>query len=275
VFRVSIGTIQVGDTDGPGKKVEIVGRLEDKVACISGVGGSGQGQAAARLFAREGAKVVACDLDPDAVDRFAAAVESEGLEILVTTADVTDDASVETWISEAVERYDAIDVLYNHAAYTSFELIEVMPIDAWRKAVLGELDAVFLPCKFALPHMIRQGCGSIVNTASISGLISTELPGLVGGMAHAAGKAGVCGFTRSLAQEYAKHGIRANAICPGAVDLGADSPELQQQERLRRIPLGRMGRPEEFAYTALFLASDESSYITGQSIVVDGGWTIF
>jgi meso-butanediol dehydrogenase / (S,S)-butanediol dehydrogenase / diacetyl reductase len=252
-----------------------VGRLEGKVACISGIGGNGQGQAAARLFAREGARVVGCDLDPDAVDRFVASVESEGLELVVTTADVTDDASVEAWIGEAVERYDSIDVLYNHAAYTSFELIEAMPVDAWRKAVLGELDAVFLPCKFALPHMIGRGGGSIVNTASISGLISTELPGLAGGMAHAAGKAGVCGFTRSLAQEYAKHGIRANAICPGAVDFGADSPTLQQQERLRRIPLGRMGRPEEFAYTALFLASDESSYITGQSIVVDGGWTIF
>lgn len=250
-------------------------RLEHKAACISGVGGRGQGQAAARMFAKEGAVVVGCDVDGEAVERSKHGFRSDGLEVDVVRADVTNPASVEEWIGTAVERHGGIDVLYNHAAYTLFAPLEDMDVEDWRTAVLGELDAVFLPCKFALPHMISRGRGSIINTASISGLISTELPGLVGGMAHAAGKAGVCGFTRSLAQEYAKFGIRANAICPGAVDLGLSTSTDQQEERLRRIPLGRMGRPDEFASTALFLASDESSYITGQSIVVDGGWTIF
>jgi NAD(P)-dependent dehydrogenase (short-subunit alcohol dehydrogenase family) len=253
----------------------MAGRLANKVACISGVAGMGQGRAAALLFAKEGATVVGCDLNEESGKRLESEASDAGLRIEFVPADVTDDASVAAWINLAVSRHGSVDVLYNNAAYTSFALVHEMPTEEWRRAVLGELDAVFLPCKHALPNMIERGRGSIINTASISGLISTELPGLVGGMAHAAGKAGVCGFTRSLAQEYARHGIRANAICPGAVEMVPGLTRESDAEELRRIPLGRRGKPEEFAYTALFLASDESSYITGQAIAVDGGWTIY
>jgi NAD(P)-dependent dehydrogenase (short-subunit alcohol dehydrogenase family) len=122
----------------------------------------------------------------------------------------------------------------------------------------------------------RRG-GAIVNTASISALVSTELPGLCGGMAHAAGKAGVIGFTRSLAHEYAGHRIRANAICPGAIETPSNpllADEAWRREVVRRIPLGRSGTPDDIASAALYLASDEASYVTGQVLVVDGGWTI-
>ena len=252
-------------------------RLADRVVCISGIG-RGQGRAAALLFAREGAVVVGCDLNAEEGEQTAGDIREEGGRVEFTVADAANEADVARWIELAAERHGAVDVLYNNAAFTLFAMVHEMSLDDWRKAIQGELDVIFLGCKYALPHMMRQGRGAIVNTASISGLVSTELPGLTGGMPHAAGKAGVIGFTRSLAQEYARHGIRVNAICPGAIETPSN-PMLNdstfRDEVIRRVPLGRIGTPEDIAHAALYLASDEASYVTGQALVVDGGWTIF
>ena len=192
-------------------------------------------------------------------------------------ADARIESDVARWIGAAVESHGHINVLYNNAAYTHFALHE-MKLEDWQAAVQGELDVVFLGCKHALSHMMRQASGVIVSTASISGLVSTELPGLVGGMAHAAGKAGVMGLTRNLAQEYARHGIRANAIAPGLVETPSN-PGLHvpayRDEAIRRTPLGRIGKPEDVAYAARYLCSDEASFVTGQVLVVDGGWSIY
>jgi len=251
-------------------------RLGGRVACISGVG-RGQGRAAARLFAREGAVVVGCDLNAEEGERTAAEIRDAGGRADVLIADAADESQVARWIAHAADRHGGIDVLYNNAAFTLFTPVHEMALEDWRSAMRGELDVVFLGCKHALPHLMRRGRGAIVNTASISALVSTELPGLVGGMAHAAGKAGVIGFTRSLAHEYARHGIRANVICPGAIatpsNVLLDDPAWRAAV-LARIPLGRIGTPDDVAHAALYLASDEAAYVTGQVLVVDGGWTI-
>src|SRR5262245_6209643 len=248
-------------------------RLAGKIACISGIG-RGQGRAAALRFAAEGARVVGCDLNADEGSRTA---DDSGGGVEFVCANAMEEADVAGWIDAAVTRHGRVDVLYNNAALTLFLPVHEMPLKQWQWAIRAELDVVFLGCKFALPHMMAQRGGSIINTASVSGLISTQLPGLSGGMAHAAGKAGVLGFTRSLADEYARYAIRANAICPGAIET--PSNPLLDDAAFRaalqsRIPLGRIGKPDDVANAALFLASDESAYITGQALVVDGGWTI-
>jgi len=249
------------------------GRVAGKVVCISGIG-RGQGRAAALRFAAEGARVVGCDLNAEEGARTAADAGG-GVEFVPGNA--LDEADVAAWIQTAVTRHGRVDVLYNNAALTLFVPLHEMSLSQWQWAIRAELDVVFLGCRQALPHMLHQGAGTIINTASISGLVSTELPGLVGGMAHAAGKAGVLGFTRSLAHEYARRGIRANAICPGAIET--PSNPLLDDAAFRaaleaKIPLGRVGTPDDIAHAALFLASDESAYITGHALVVDGGWTI-
>lgn len=249
------------------------GRLVGKVACISGIG-RGQGRAAALRFAAEGARVVGCDLNAEEGARTAA---DAGGSVEFVRANAMEEADVAAWIDAAVTRHGRVDVLYNNAALTLFLPVHEMPLAQWQWAIRAELDVVFLGCKHALPHMMAQGGGAIINTASISALVSTELPGLSGGMAHAAGKAGVVGFTRSLAHEYARYAIRANAICPGAIETPSnpllDDPAFRAALQAK-IPLGRVGTPDDVANAALFLASEESAYITGQALVVDGGWTI-
>jgi meso-butanediol dehydrogenase/(S,S)-butanediol dehydrogenase/diacetyl reductase len=267
---------------------ELGPRLAGKVAAISGIA-SGQGRAAAVLFALHGARVVGCDLDgagaravaTDANDA-AMAAESGG-EVIALTADVFREEDAESWIGTAIERYGGLDVLYNNAALADFALVEDMDLERWRRAINIELDGVFLGCRYAFPHLRRDVNGvwsSVINTASVSGMVSTQLPSLSGGMAHATAKAGVIGLTRSLAEEYAPAGIRVNAISPGAVwtpaleRSGRDTPEFFASVTAKLL-IKRRARPEEVAACALFLASDESSYITGVNIPVDGGWTAF
>jgi NAD(P)-dependent dehydrogenase (short-subunit alcohol dehydrogenase family) len=254
----------------------MAGRLAGRVACISGVG-RGQGRAAALVFAREGAIVVGCDLNGAEGGQTVAEIRAAGGGADFVVADAADEAAVARWIALAADRHGGVDVLYNNAAWTLFTALHEMALADWQAAIRGELDIVFLGCKHVLPHMIRRGRGVIVNTASVSALVSTQLPGLVGGMAHAAGKAGVIGFTRSLAHEYAPHGIRANTICPGAIETPSNALLADPTWRAAvtaRIPLGRIGTPEDVAYAALYLASNEAAYVTGQVLVVDGGWTI-
>lgn len=263
-------------------------RLAGKVAAISGIG-RGQGRAAAILFARHGARVVGCDVDEasaartaDEANRLALDAGSGG-QVLAVGADVFTEAGAEAWISTALDRFGHLDVLYNNAATTDFAMVDTMDLDRWRRAIGFELDGVYLGCRHAFPHLRRDLAGawsSVINTASVSGMISTLLPGMAGGMAHAAGKAGVIGLTRSLAEEYAPDGIRVNAISPGSVWTEAltgtdyDTPEFLANVTPKLL-MKRRAQPNEIAQCALFLASDESSYITGVNIPVDGGWTSF
>ncbi|MSO78003.1 MAG: SDR family oxidoreductase [Acidimicrobiia bacterium] len=264
-------------------------RLAGKVAAISGIG-SGQGRAAAILFATHGAKVVGCDVHgrnakeaADEANHAATAAESGG-EVVAVKADVFEEAGVEEWIGTAIERFERLDVLYNNAARGDFAMVEDMDLERWRNAIGFELNGVYLGCRHAFPHLKRDpdsdAWSSVINTASVSGMISTYLPNMGGGMAHAAGKAGVIGLTRSLADEYAPVGIRVNAISPGSVwtpglaEWGYDTPEFLANVTAKLL-IKRRAQPEEVAQCALFLASDESSYITGVNIPVDGGWTSF
>ncbi len=264
-------------------------RLAGKVAAISGIG-SGQGRAAAVLFATHGAKVVGCDVHErhateaaNEANRAAASAGSDG-EVVAVIADVFDEGGVTEWIGTAIERFERLDVLYNNAARGDFAMVEDMDLERWRNAIGFELDGVYLGCRHAFPHLKRDPesdvWSSVINTASVSGMISTYLPSMGGGMAHATGKAGVIGLTRSLADEYAPVGIRVNAISPGSVwtpslaEWGYDTPEFLADVTAKLL-IKRRAQPEEVAFCALFLASDESSYITGVNIPVDGGWTSF
>jgi NAD(P)-dependent dehydrogenase (short-subunit alcohol dehydrogenase family) len=251
-------------------------RLLNKVALISGIA-SGQGRAAALLFARHGAAVVGCDLNRAGAEAVAAQARSNGGDVVAVEANAADEADVARWVDTAVKHHGRVDVVYNNAALGGFGMVHEMALADWQRAIQTELDVVFLGCKHAIPHMPPSG-GSIINTASVSALVSTELPGMPGGMAHAAAKAGVIGLTRSIAQEYAPRGVRANAICPGSIETpsmqlaGLDTPAFREAI-LAKLCIKRLGRPEDVAFCALYLASDESSYVTGASFVVDGGWT--
>jgi len=261
-------------------------RLAGKVALVSGIA-SGQGRAAALLFAHHGAKVVGSDVNFDAAraveDEASAsgAVAEHGGELHAVRADVTDEDAVAAWVGSAVERFGRVDVLYNNAAFGLMGMVHEMTLVQWHATMKGELDAVFVPCKHAIPYMRRpeQGATSIINTASVSGVISTRLPQMPGGMAHAAGKGGVLAMTRSMAQEYAPDGIRVNAISPGSVDTpslalaGYDTPEFLA-DVVANLCIKRRAHPEEIALLALYLASDESTYVTGANFVIDGGWSI-
>jgi len=262
-------------------------RLAGKVAAISGIG-SGQGRAAAILFATHGARVVGCDIHEANAKAAAeegnhAAVDADsGGEVVAVTTDVFDDEGAAGWIGMAIERFGRLDILYNNAARGDFGMVEDMGLERWRAAIGFELDGVYLGCRHAFPHLRRdpeaEAWSSVINTASVSGMISTSLPNMPGGMAHATGKAGVIGLTRSLAEEYAPVGIRVNAISPGSVwtpslaEWGYDTPEFLANVTAKLL-IKRRAQPEEVAQCALFLASDESSYITGINLPVDGGWT--
>jgi len=252
-------------------------RLEGKVALISGIA-SGQGRAAALLFARHGAHVIGCDLNAAGAEAVAAEARERGDDVTAVAGNASREADVARWVGVAAERHGRVDVLYNNAALGGFGMVHEMALADWDAAVRGELDVVFLGCKHAIPLMVGSGGGSIVNTASVSALVSTLLPGMPGGMAHAAAKAAVIGLTRSLAHEYAPQGIRANVICPGSIETpsmklaGFDTPQFREAI-LAKTCVKRLGRPEDIAFCALYLASDESSYVTGATFVVDGGWT--
>jgi NAD(P)-dependent dehydrogenase (short-subunit alcohol dehydrogenase family) len=249
-----------------------MGRLDGKVAFISGTGG-GQGRAAALLFAAEGAHVVGCDLNAEGAAETVAMVERAGGTMLgLGSVDLTDAAQAKAWIDVGVEEAGGIDVLYNNAASVRFGSIEDMTQQDWTSTMRGELDIVFHPCKAAWPHLKRSR-GAIVNIASLAGLRGLRSND---SFAHGAAKAGVSGLTRHLAAEGAQHGIRVNAISPGAVITPVNpalaDPDSEMSQTIKRVvPLGRAADADEIARCALFLASHDASYITGADLVVDGG----
>lgn len=249
-------------------------KLEGKVAVVTGAG-SGMGKATAQLFAREGAKVAAVDVDEHAAAATAAELVKAGAKATSIGADVSREGDVENMIAASLKHFGPPTVLFNNAGIEGESaFIANMTEEAFDRVIAINLRGVFLGMKYALPHMIEAGGGSIINQASIAGMIAVR-----GGAAYCAAKAGVIALTRVAALEYARYNIRVNCICPGAVETAMAKrirrgAEPDPKAVARISVLGRMGRPEEIAQMALFLASDDSSFATGAPFVVDGGWTI-
>jgi NAD(P)-dependent dehydrogenase (short-subunit alcohol dehydrogenase family) len=247
--------------------------LDGKVVLITGTGG-GQGRVAALTFAREGAKVIGCDIKPDGNDETIDLVRQANGEMTgIAPVDLTDPEQVERFVEDAAAAYGGLDAVYNNAAMQYFGPMPDFSIEAWRGTMAGELDIPFFVTKFAWPHLVSRGGGVIINVASVAGLIAHEVPPMV---AHTAANAGVIAMTRQFALEGAPHGIRAVAISPGPTLTPASDRDLGDNQALRdaitrKTLLKRFAQPEEVVELAAFLASDRASYITGANYAVDGG----
>ncbi|MFP5517159.1 SDR family oxidoreductase [Azospirillum sp. TSA2s] len=247
------------------------GRLTGKVALITGTGG-GQGREAALRFAAEGAMVVGCDIDAAANERTIALVRDAGGRMGGTApVDLGDPDDARRWVERAADEHGRIDILYNNASAARFGTVAELSVEDWRFTIRNELDLVFHTTKFAWPFLAGQG-GVIINIASVAGWGGSAHAGLV---AHAATKGAVVALTRQLALEGAPKGIRAVSISPGFILTPGTAKVLENPAVLKgildHIPLNRPGQPVEVVGLALFLASDDASYITGADFVVDGG----
>ena len=247
-------------------------RLEGKVAIITG-GARGQGATEARMFAQEGARVVIGDIRDELGMQVEAEIRELGGEAIYLHLDVTSDDDWQRAIETAEQQFGKVDVLVNNAAIVLRKGIEETTSDDWDNIMEINAKGVFLGTKAVIPAMRRAGGGSIINISSISGLVS------IGPPAYIATKGAVRLFTKSTAIQYASENIRANSIHPGSVDTDmrregmGDQTEEEIQARIDNIPLGRVGATEDISYGALFLASDESSFMTGSELVIDGGYT--
>tara|TARA_B100001013_G_scaffold95628_1_gene53456 strand:- start:244 stop:1092 length:849 start_codon:yes stop_codon:yes gene_type:complete len=253
-------------------KQELMMRLQGKVALISG-GARGQGAAEAKLFAKEGAKVVFGDILDDEGRKTEAEIQEIGGEALYIHLDVTKEEDWQNMVSETVNKFGKIDILVNNAGVVSWGILEDTTTEEWDRVMDINAKGVFLGTKAVIPEMRKAGGGSIVNISSISGIIGQDSIQPV----YNASKGAVRLFTKSTAIQYAGENIRANSVHPGSVatDMNAErrsDPELLAKS-LSRIPLGRIGEPEDIALGVLYLASDESSFITGSELVIDGGFS--
>lgn len=245
-------------------------RLDGKVAIITGAA-RGQGDAEARLFAAEGASVVITDIRDEALDSLEKELRDTGASVFATRLDVSDEPSWDQTVTKAVEVFGRLDVLVNNAGILSMAGVEDTTLDQWNTIVAVNQTGVWLGMKHSVPAMRRSGGGSIVNVSSIYGLIGSGAAA-----AYQSTKGAVRLLTKTAAVQYAPEGIRVNSIHPGVIDTGMVEEEVPDEFRpalIAATPLGRMGRPEEIAYGALFLASDESSFATGSKLVLDGGYT--
>jgi NAD(P)-dependent dehydrogenase (short-subunit alcohol dehydrogenase family) len=248
----------------------VSGRLKDRVAVITGAG-SGIGLATARRFRDEGAVVVVVDV---AADAGKAAADEVGGEFV--SVDVTDEASVRDLFAHVASEYGRVDVAFNNAGISPPDDDSILDtgLDAWERVQRVNLTSVYLCCKHAIGHMRRQGKGSVINTASFVALMGAATSQI----SYTASKGGVLALTRELGVQFAREGIRVNALCPGPVntpllrELFAKDPE-RAARRLVHIPMGRFAEPEEIAAAVAFLASDDASFMTANTFVVDGGLT--
>jgi NAD(P)-dependent dehydrogenase (short-subunit alcohol dehydrogenase family) len=259
-------------------------RLNGKVAIVFGAGtaeaGWTNGGAAAVAFAREGAKVAAVDVNPEACARTARTIREEGGEAVEIVADVTDAEQVKAAADAAVAAYGTIDILYNNVALNSGGGPVDMEEAVWDSIMAINVKSQFLACKYVIPILVAKGGGVIINVSSINGVINYGRPSI----AYATSKAAVDRFTRAVAGQYGPDNIRCNAIMPGTIDTPRSYRQLHttfkgdmaamQRARSQSVPLRRLGTPWDVANAAIFLASDEANYITGVVLAVDGGLTI-
>ncbi|GAA3823188.1 3-oxoacyl-ACP reductase [Nocardioides panacisoli] len=248
-----------------------MGRIQDRVAVVTG-GCSGIGLATVRRFAAEGAKVVVGDIDDTAGK---AVVDELGAEVATYVhVDVTSKDEVDALFQTAKDTYGSVDIAFNNAGISPPEDDSILDtdLDAWRRVQEVNLTSVYLCCKAALPHMLEQGRGSIINTASFVAVMGAATSQI----SYSASKGGVLSMSRELGVQFARQGVRVNALCPGPVntpllkELFAKDPE-RAARRLVHVPMGRFGEPEEIASAVLFLASDDASFITANTFLVDGG----
>ncbi len=245
------------------------GLLENKVAIVTGAG-SGIGEASAKRFADEGAAVVAVDIREAKVQEVVTAINDGGGHAIAVGADVAKADDVEAMVATTVERLGGLDVLFNNAGTIRPGTAVELSVEDWDLVMAVNVRSVFLGAKYAVPAMVKRGGGSIVNTASISGL-----HGDGGAVCYAASKAAVINLTRALSTDHAADGIRINAICPGTIETPPVKRMMEDpvalEVNLAAHSLGRLGLPEEIASAAVWLASDQSSFVTGENLVVDGG----
>ncbi len=246
-------------------------RLDGKVALITG-GGSGMGKVASELFVAEGAKVVLTDVNDEAGSATAAAL---GDAALYLHADVSQEADAQAMVAATIERFGRLDVLYNNAGVMLPDdgSVDAMDERIWDITLAVNVKGVAFGCKYGIPAMLASGGGSIINVASFVAWLGAA----TSQTAYTASKGAVLAMTREIAVEYARKGIRCNALCPGPIEtpllLALLSDEEKKQRRFVHIPMGRLGHADELAKGALFLASDDSSFMTGASLIIDGGIT--
>jgi NAD(P)-dependent dehydrogenase (short-subunit alcohol dehydrogenase family) len=248
-----------------------MGRLDGKVVVITGAGG-GMGREAALVFSAEGASVCVADVDGDAAEETA----REAREAFAVTVDVADAASVEAMYAAAAERYGGIDVLYNNAGISPADDASILDTEpeAWQRVQDVNTKGVYLCCKYGIPYLLERGGGSVINVASFVALMGAATSQI----SYAASKGAVLSLSRELGVQFARRGIRVNALCPGPVETAlllrifGDDPAAYERRRVH-LPMGRLAKPREIVNAALFLASDESSYVNGATFLVDGGLT--
>jgi NAD(P)-dependent dehydrogenase (short-subunit alcohol dehydrogenase family) len=243
-------------------------RLQDKVAIITGAG-SGIGRATAVLFAREGAKVVVADLDPEGGQETVRLIKESNGEAFFAQADVSKASDVKKMVGLAVSTYGKLDIMFNNAGIPDPDSVPITHIkeENWDKVIAVNLKGVFLGMKYAIPEMVKIGGGAIINTASCAGIQPVR-----GVSSYNASKAGVINLTKSAALEYVRKNIRINCISPGPCESNLNPPSVSEALE-KQSTSGRLAKAEEIAWVALFLVSDESSHITATGISVDGGWT--